>query len=176
MARYRSAPSFAHDRPTRLGVMLVNLGTPDAPTTAAVRRYLAQFLSDRRVIEIPRAVWKPLLHGVVLNVRASRSAQKYATIWTRDGSPLLVHSLRQRTLLLGYLGQRLKALGLPSDHAQIELGMRYGSPSISEALARLREGRCDRVLLMPLYPQYASSTTGSALDAVFSATRTMRRV
>jgi ferrochelatase len=167
---------FSHDQPTRLGVMLVNLGTPDAPTTAAVRRYLAQFLSDPRVIEIPRAVWKPLLHGVILNVRASRSAQKYATIWTRDGSPLLVHSLRQRTLLLGYLGQRLKALGLPSDHAQVELGMRYGQPSIDEAMSNLKEGRCDRVLVLPLYPQYAASTTGSAIDAIGLILRRLRRV
>src|ERR1700681_2459357 len=103
MGRYRSVPSFAHDRPTRLGVLLVNLGTPDAPTPKAVRRYLAQFLSDPRVVEIPRALWQPLLYGVILNVRPSKSAQKYAAIWTKDGSPLRVHSMRQRTLLLGYL-------------------------------------------------------------------------
>src|ERR1700681_3090853 len=108
MARYRSAPSFAHDRPARPGVLLINLGTPDAPTTAAVRRYLAQLLSDPRVIEISRALWATLLHGVILNSRPTKSAQKYATIWTKDGSPLLVHSLRQKTLMQGYLGQPLK--------------------------------------------------------------------
>jgi protoporphyrin/coproporphyrin ferrochelatase len=173
---HRPEPSFSHDRADRLGVLLINLGTPDAPTASAVRRYLAEFLSDPRVVEIPRALWKPVLHGIILRTRPARSAQRYATIWTPDGSPLLVHSLRQKTLLLGYLGQRLKALGLPADHAQVELGMRYGSPSIADALAKLREGGCDRVLLLPLYPQYASSTTGSALDAVYDAVRPMRRV
>ena len=174
MARYRSAPSFVHDRPTRLGVLLINLGTPDAPTTASVRRYLAQFLSDPRVVEIPRALWTPLLHGVILNSRPAKSAQKYATIWSKDGSPLLVHSLRQKTLLQGYLGQRMKGLGLPSDYAQIELGMRYGRPTIADAMGRLKAAGCDRVLVLPLYPQYAASTTGSALDAVFAAASQMR--
>ena len=169
-------PAFAHDRAARLGVLLINLGTPDAPTTKAVRRYLAQFLSDPRVVEIPRALWKPLLHTVILGVRSPRSAQRYASIWTMDGSPLLVHSLRQKTLLLGYLGQRLKAMGLPSDHAQIELGMRYGSPSIADAMVRLKQGACDRILVLPLYPQYAASTTASALDEVFAAASKMRRV
>ena len=134
-------PPFFHDRAARIGVLLVNLGTPDAPTTAAVRRYLAQFLSDPRVVEIPPVVWKPILHGVILNVRSARSARRYATIWTKDGSPLLVHSLRQKTLLTGYLGQRLKELGLPSDHAQVELGMRYGEPSIDGALDKLEARR-----------------------------------
>jgi len=169
-------PKFSHDRAGRLGVLLINLGTPDAPTTSAVRRYLAEFLSDPRVVEIPRVVWKPLLHGVILRTRPARSAQRYGTIWTKDGSPLLVHSLRQRTLLHGYLGQRLKILGLPSDHAQVELGMRYGAPSIAEALTKLRESGCERMLVLPLYPQYAASTTASALDAVFAAARAMRRM
>ena len=176
MTRYRSAPSFAHDRPTRLGVLLINLGTPDAPTTTAVRRYLAQFLSDPRVIEIPRALWAPFLHGVILNSRPAKSAQKYATIWTKDGSPLLVHSLRQKTLMQGYLGQRLKDLGLPSDFAQVALGMRYGQPSIESAMAKLEAEGCDRVLVLPLYPQYSSSTTASALDAINDSTGRQRRV
>lgn len=169
-------PLFAHDRAARLGVLLVNLGTPDAPTTPAVRRYLREFLSDPRVVEIPGALWKLLLYGVILNVRPAASAQRYATVWTKDGSPLRVHSLRQKTLLMGYLGQRLKALGLPSDRAQIELGMRYGKPSIAEALATLKEGGCERLLVLPLYPQYAASTTASALDAVFDWARRLRRV
>jgi protoporphyrin/coproporphyrin ferrochelatase len=169
-------PAFVHDRAARLGVLLVNLGTPDAPTKAAVRRYLAQFLSDPRVVEIPAAVWKPLLHAVILNVRSPRSAQRYATVWTKEGSPLLVHSQRQKTLLLGYLGQRLKVLGLPADHARIELGMRYGAPSIPDALAALKERDCDRILVLPLYPQYAASTTASALDEIFAAVKKMRRV
>jgi len=169
-------PAFAHDGALRLGVLLMNLGTPDAPTNAAVRRYLREFLSDPRVVEIPPALWKPLLHGVILNVRPANSARRYASIWTKEGSPLLVHSLRQKTLFLGYLGQRLKELGLPSDHARIELGMRYGTPSIADALWKLKEQRCTRVLVLPLYPQYAASTTASALDAVFTVLRSMRRV
>lgn len=176
MSRYLPEPPFSHDRAARLGVLLINLGTPEAPTAAAVRRYLAEFLADPRVVEIPPLAWKPILHGAILRVRPARSAQRYAMIWTKDGSPLLVHSQRQRTLLLGYLGQRLKALGLPSDHGQVELGMRYGAPSIQDALGRLREGGCNRVLVLPLYPQYAASTTGSALDAVYAATRAMRRM
>ena len=172
--RFLPEPAFAHDRPRRIGVLLINLGTPDAPTAAAVRTYLAEFLSDPRVIEIPRAAWLPVLHGVILRLRPAQSARKYATIWSKDGSPLLVHSLRQKTLLQGYLGQRMKALGLPSDYAQIELGMRYGRPTIADAMARLKAAGCDRVLVLPLYPQYAASTTASALDAVFAAASQMR--
>jgi ferrochelatase len=169
-------PAFTHDRAPRLGVLLINLGTPDAPTTAAVRRYLREFLSDRRVIEIPPALWAPVLHAVILNTRPAKSARRYASVWTSEGSPLLVHSLRQKTLLTGYLGERLKALGLPADHAQIELGMRYGSPSIAEALSKLKEAGCSRLLVLPLYPQYAASATASALDTVFAALKAMRRV
>jgi ferrochelatase len=176
MSRSLPEPPFAHDRAARLGVLLLNLGTPDAPTSSAVRRFLAEFLSDPRVVEIPRVAWMPLLHGVILRTRPARSAERYATIWTKDGSPLLVHSERLCTLLLGYLGQRLKTLGLPSDHALVELGMRYGSPSSADALDKLRAGGCERVLVLPLYPQYAASTTASALDAVFVATRRMRRM
>ena len=175
MARFRPEPSFTHDRPARLGVLLINLGTPEAPTAAAVRRYLGEFLADPRVVEIPRALWRPILHGVILRVRPARSARRYATIWT-DGSPLLVHSQRQKTLLLGYLGQRLKTLGLPSDHALVELGMRYGTPSIAQGVDALHDGGCDRILALPLYPQYAASTTASALDAVFAAAGRLRRV
>src|SRR5438067_7049788 len=176
MSRYRPEPKFAHDRAARIGVLLVNLGTPEAPTSGAVRSYLAQFLTDPRVVEIPRVVWRPLLHGVILRLRPARSAERYGRIWTKDGSPLLVHSQRQKTLLFGYLGARLKALGLPADHCQVELGMRYGRPSIEDALERLRQGHCDRILVLPLYPQYAASTTGSALDAVFSAAGRLRCV
>jgi protoporphyrin/coproporphyrin ferrochelatase len=169
-------PAFAHDRAARIGVLLVNLGTPDAPTRQAVRRYLAQFLSDRRVVEIPSALWKPFLHGVILNVRPERSAKRYATIWTKDGSPLLVHSVRQRTLLAGYIGQRLKELGLPSDHARVELGMRYGTPSIASAMDKLKAENCERILVLPMYPQYSASTTASALDIVFAVLSDRRRV
>ena len=127
---------FVHDRAPRSGVLLVNLGTPEAPTPAAVRRYLAEFLSDRRVVEIPSAIWQPILHGVVLRTRPARSAARYRKIWTNDGSPLAVHSAKQRVLLLGYLGQRLKKAGLPADLCPVEIGMRYGTPSIDSALAK----------------------------------------
>jgi len=170
------APPFAHDRTPRTGILLVNLGTPDAATPAAVRRYLAQFLSDPRVVEIPPLVWKPLLHGVILRVRPAKSARKYAAIWTKDGSPLLVHSLRQRSLLLGYLGQRLKAAGYPADLCPVELGMRYGNPAIAGAIDRLRAAQCERILVLPLYPQYSASTTGSAFDAVAAHLATARWV
>jgi protoporphyrin/coproporphyrin ferrochelatase len=176
MARDRPESGFTHDRAARLGVLLVNLGTPDAPTTAAVRRYLAEFLSDPRVVELPSVLWQPVLHGAVLRIRPAQSAARYRRIWTKDGSPLLVHSQRQKTLLFGYLGARLKTMGLPADHCPVELGMRYGNPSIATAMEKLRAENCERILVLPLYPQYAASTTGSAVDAVFAATRSMRRV
>ena len=157
-------------------MLLMNLGTPDAPTAAAVRRYLAEFLSDRRVVEIPSAVWQPILHGVILRVRPAKSARKYAAIWTNEGSPLLVHSMRQRALLLGYLGERLKGLGLPSDLAPVELAMRYGRPTVAGAMERLEAAGCDRILVVPLYPQYAASTTAAAMDAVYAHTRETRRM
>jgi len=158
---------FRHDQPFRVGLLLVNLGTPDAPTPAAVRRYLAEFLSDRRVVEIPPLLWKLILHGIILRTRPAKSAKKYASIWTSDGSPLLVWTMRQAQYLRGSLGERLKAQGLPPDLVQIEVGMRYGNPSIASALAKLKAARCDRILLLPMYPQYAASTTATACDAVF---------
>lgn len=175
MSAFLPEPPFEHDRPTRVGVLLVNLGTPEAPTAAAVRRYLAEFLSDRRVVEIPRAAWLPILHGVVLRVRPARSARKYATIWGADGSPLLAHSVRQRTLLMGYLGQRLKEAGLPADFAQVELAMRYGKPAIPDAIDRLRASGCDRILIVPLFPQYSASATAAVFDAVFTHMQRLRR-
>jgi len=173
--RYRAEPRFQHDAIPRVGVLLVNLGTPEAATPAAVRRYLAEFLADPRVVEIPRVAWRPLLHGVVLRTRPAKSAQRYAAIWTKDGSPLALHTNKQRVLLAGYLGQRLKSLGLPADHVMVEHGMRYGNPPLGAALDRLRAGGCARVLVVPLYPQYAASTTGSVVDAVASWLMHVRR-
>ncbi len=157
-------------------MLLVNLGTPDAPTAEAVRPYLAEFLSDRRVVEIPVFIWMLILHGVILRTRPAKSAVRYAAIWTKDGSPLLIHSRKQKTLLMGYLGQRMKAMGLPSDFAPVELAMRYGDPSIAGAMNRLRAAGCDRILAVPLYPQYAASTTASALDAVYAYAQQTRRM
>jgi ferrochelatase len=152
-------PPFRHDGMPRVGVLLVNLGTPDEPTSSAVRRYLAEFLSDPRVVEIPPFVWKLILHGIILRVRPSQSAAKYAKIWTPEGSPLL-------TISRALEGKVRAALG-PGQ--LVELAMRYGRPSIPEALARLRAAGAGRLVVAPLYPQYSSAATGSSLEAVFAA-------
>jgi protoporphyrin/coproporphyrin ferrochelatase len=176
MSSFRPEPPFDHDRRPRVGVLLVNLGTPDASTAPAVRRYLAEFLSDPRVVEIPRPVWLAILHGVILRVRPAKSAKKYELIWAKEGSPLLVHSVRQKVLLSGLLGERLKAQGLPADHVAVELAMRYGRPDVRGAMDRLKAAGCDRILVVPLYPQYAASTTASALDAVYAQAQRTRRM
>ncbi len=149
-----------HELAERCGVLLLNLGTPAAPDPAAVRRYLAQFLSDPRVVEIPAPIWWPILHGVILRTRPRRSAAKYASIWTAAGSPLLANSRRQALALGGELARRGMAL-------EVELAMRYGDPSIGAALQRLRERQVRRLLLVPLYPQYSATTSGSSMDGVF---------
>ena len=141
-------------------VLLVNLGTPDAPTPAAVRRYLAEFLWDPRVVEIPRPVWWLILYGFVLPTRPRRAARAYEKIWTTQGSPLLVHSLHQREAVAAALPQRV------GSDVTDELAMRYGRPSIPDALAKLRAAGLRRLLVLPLYPQYCGVTTGSVFDAV----------
>ena len=161
MARYRPEPAFDSARRARDAVLLVNLGTPDAPTAPAVRRYLAEFLADPRVVEIPRALWLPLLYGAILPVRARQSAEKYASIWLAEGSPLAVHSERQARLLRDWLDPRLGA-----DAPTVEYAMRYGRPSIGERLDRLHAAGCERIVVVPLYPQYAASTTASVVDAL----------
>ncbi len=155
---YLPEPPYTHGTPSRVGILLLNLGTPDAPTPAALRRYLKQFLSDRRVVEIPRAIWWLILNGIILNTRPRRSAEKYALVWGRDGSPLMVHAQRQARMLQGFLG---------NPNVIVELGMSYGNPSVESAIGTLRAQGCDRILAFPLYPQYAASSTASALDAVF---------
>ena len=162
-------PAYAHGTAPTTAVVLCNLGTPDAPTPAAVRRYLAEFLSDSRVVEIPRALWWPILHGVVLRVRPAKSARKYARIWTPQGSPLRVWTERQAQLLAGYLGQR-------GHRVDVQYAMRYGTPSIAAVLDQVKAGGADRILVLPLYPQYAASTTASAMDAVYAHVRTTRRM
>jgi ferrochelatase len=160
MPFYHKEPAHSHGAPSRTGVLLLNLGTPDAPTSAALRRYLKQFLSDRRVVEIPRAIWWLILNGIILNTRPRKSAEKYAQVWTKEGSPLMVHARRQTQLLRGFLGER----GIS---VEVELGMRYGNPSTRSAIEALKTRHCDRILVVPLYPQYAASSTASALDAVW---------
>lgn len=153
-----------------LGILLVNLGTPDAPTTPAVRRYLAEFLSDPRIVAIPRFLWMIILHGIVLRVRPKRSAQAYRSIWTDEGSPLLVISQRQATALEAELKPRL------GGSVSFALGMRYGNPSIPSALEQLRLRNVQRLLVLPLYPQYSATTTASIFDAVTSELQRWRRI
>jgi len=168
MPKYTGDADFKHGTPDTLGVLLVNLGTPDAPTTAAVRRYLAEFLWDPRVIEVPRPLWWLILHGVILRVRPKRSAEAYSKVWTDDGSPLLHWSIKQRAGLSRMLGAALQA------PVHVALGMRYGSPSIAEALDELRSANVRRLLVLPLYPQYSATTTASVSDAVFDVLKRWR--
>jgi ferrochelatase len=170
MPRFLPEPEHRHAAVGKTAVLLVNLGTPDAPTRRAVRRYLRQFLSDPRVVEIPRALWWPILHGLVLNTRPSASARRYARIWTPEGSPLRIHTEQQALLLAAQLGREVRA-PVVADHA-----MRYGKPSIPEVLARLRSEGCERILIIPMYPQYAASTSASAFDAVAVCLQQMRNV
>jgi ferrochelatase len=154
----RNAPESESTTP-RTAILLCNLGTPDAPTPKAVRRYLAEFLGDPRVVEIPRLLWWPILHGIVLRVRPARSAAKYASIWTPEGSPLAVWTDKQAKLLLGYLGQR-------GHRVVVKAAMRYGSPAIASVLDELKAAGVDRVLVLPLYPQYCAATTATVFDKV----------
>ena len=166
---FKPEPGHEHGRPARTAILLVNLGSPDEPTTPATRRYLAEFLSDPRVVEIPRFVWWPLLNFIVLNTRPAKSAAKYATIWTPEGSPLVVGTAKLARLLLGHLGER----GLP---VLVRHAMRYGNPSIASALDALRNEGATRILVLPLYPQYAAATTASVWDAVAQWSQTARHV
>ncbi|BCB28336.1 ferrochelatase [Sulfurimicrobium lacus] len=163
-------PTYQHGAPAKTGVLLINLGTPDAPTKTALRRYLKEFLSDPRVVEIPRLVWWPILNGIILNTRPAKSAQKYAQIWSAEGSPLAAHTRKQAKMLQGYLGERTRS------PLVVEYAMRYGNPSVASALASLKEQGCDRILAFPLYPQYAASSTATALDAVFQTLQQSRNM
>jgi ferrochelatase len=167
---YQTEPSYTHGTPTRTGILLVNLGTPEAPTPQAVRPYLEEFLSDPRVVEIPKAIWWLILNGVVLNTRPKKSAAKYATVWLPEGSPLRVHTVKQTVQLQGFLGERTKTPFV------VDYAMRYGNPSIPSVLRRLKEQNCQRILIVPMYPQYAASSTGTAFDAVFRELLQMRNV
>jgi ferrochelatase len=160
-------PEFTHGQKPRTGVLLVNLGTPSAPSASALRRYLAQFLSDTRVVEIPRLVWLPILHGIILRVRPAKSAAKYASIWMPEGSPLRVWTERQTTLLQGFLGER-------GHEVSVRHAMRYGEPSIGMQLSALKAEGATRILVVPLYPQYSAATTASVMDDVFAWGRQTR--
>jgi ferrochelatase len=160
MPRYAPEPAPNHGAPRRTGILLVNLGTPEAPTAAALRPYLKQFLWDPRVVEIPRPIWWLILHLFVLTLRPAKSAAKYAKIWMAEGSPLKVHTERQAKLLKGWLGETGAA------DVAVAWAMRYGQPSIASVLDRFKADGVERVLVVPLYPQYAASSTASVMDDV----------
>jgi protoporphyrin/coproporphyrin ferrochelatase len=156
-AKGESAPAAPHGRPSRTAVLLVNLGTPGEPTAPALRRYLAEFLADPRVVEIPRLVWWPILHGIILRTRPRRSAAKYKSVWMQEGSPLAVWTTRQAEALQAKLDARGHAIIV--SHA-----MRYGDPSIPSRLDALAAAGATRILVLPLYPQYSAATGGSVFD------------
>lgn len=160
MPQYKSAPHYEHGLPESLGILLVNLGTPDEPTPVAVRRYLGEFLSDPRVVELPRLIWLAILHGYILRTRPAKSAAAYQKIWTDQGSPLLLHSKDIAAAMQEKLSARL------SGSVNVELGMSYGNPSIPAALEKLHDQYVRRIVVLPLYPQYSGTTTASVFDAV----------
>jgi ferrochelatase len=155
-------PSVKHGR---IGVLIINLGTPDAPEAAAVRKYLAEFLSDPRVIEIPRFAWLPILHGIILRTRPKKSAHAYKQVWTEEGSPLAAITRRQSASLQKRLGEDVI----------VDFAMRYGNPGIGQSLENLIALGCERILVAPLYPQYCAATTATAMDAVYATLGKMRR-
>ncbi|MCB1622243.1 MAG: ferrochelatase [Thiothrix sp.] len=162
MSRYQRQKDFFHGKAESIGVLLVNLGTPEQPETGALRRYLREFLADSRVVEIPRLIWYPILYGAILPRRPVASAAKYRAIWTDKGSPLLVIGREQQQGLQTELERLLQG------PVQVELAMRYGNPSIRSALARLNEAGARRLIVLPLYPQYCAATTASTFDRVFA--------
>ncbi|HYD94338.1 MAG TPA: ferrochelatase [Noviherbaspirillum sp.] len=162
-------PPHTHGTLARTAVVLVNLGSPDEPTPSAVRRYLKQFLWDPRMVEIPRPVWWLILHGAILPFRSSKSAAKYASVWTNEGAPLLTHTRKQVMLLRGALGER-------GHEVTVVHAMRYGQPSLPDVLDQLKVEGCDRILILPAYPQYSATTTASIFDAAFSHYSRVRNV
>ena len=170
---FNTEPTFQHGDASKTSpataVLFCNLGTPDEPTAPALRRYLAEFLSDQRVVEIPRLLWLAILHGIILRIRPKKSAAKYASIWMPEGSPLKVWTQKQAALL----GTELATLG---HLVQTSYAMRYGNPSIASQLEQLKEQGVTRVLIMPAYPQYSATTTASVFDAVYTWAAKTRRL
>ncbi|WP_010161446.1 ferrochelatase [Sphingomonas sp. PAMC 26617] len=151
-------------KPRRIGVLLTNLGTPDGSDVRSVKRYLGEFLSDRRVVEISPLLWQPILRGIILNTRPKKSAHAYSMVWTEDGSPLAAITKAQNTALQGAFGPDV----------MVDWAMRYGKPAISERLQAMKDAGCDRILIAPLYPQYCAATTATANDRAFAALAKMR--
>ncbi|TKB47536.1 ferrochelatase [Thalassotalea mangrovi] len=170
MSRFVSAGKKLHNVQIETGVLLTNLGTPDAPTKPALRAYLREFLSDPRVVEIPRLVWMLILHGIILRVRPAKSAKLYKSIWTEQGSPLLVHSLAQKEKVAATIKQQF------GENVAVDIAMRYGNPGIVAALKNFQQLGVKRIIVLPLYPQYAGPTTGSTFDKVVSEVKQWRYV
>ena len=147
-----------------IGVLLVNLGTPDAPDAPSVKRYLAEFLSDRRVVEIPPIAWQPILRGIILNTRPKKSAHAYSQVWGEEGSPLMAITRRQSAALQDLLGERVR----------VDFAMRYGNPAIGDRLQAMMDAGCERILLAPLYPQYSAATTATVVDEASRKLAAMR--
>jgi len=167
---FNSQQNFDHEQATAIGILVTNLGTPDAPAKKEVRSYLKEFLWDPRVVEEPRWKWWLVLNGIILNIRPARAAEAYKKVWTEEGSPLLVIGKKQREKLQHSLSEKL------GDNIHVELAMRYGNPSIKKGLEALREKNCRKIIVLPLYPQYSATTTGSTFDAVSDVMKTWRRI
>jgi ferrochelatase len=167
---FQKEPPFTHGTQPKTGILLVNLGTPDEATPSAVRRYLKEFLSDQRVVEIPRVIWWLILNGIILNVRPKKTAKKYESVWMPEGSPLRVYTERQAQMLRGYLGEIVKS------PFKVVPAMRYGNPSIEAGINKLKKDGCENILVLPLYPQYAASTTASTFDQVARVLMRQRNV
>lgn len=161
--------TFQHGKTSKAAVVLVNLGTPQAPTAKAVRPFLREFLSDTRVVEIPRLIWWFLLNCIIVPFRSKKTAAKYAAIWTNEGSPLKIHTQKQATLLRGYLGET-------GHQVDVVPAMRYGQPALPDVLAELQKNGCERVLILPAYPQYSGTTTASIVDAVLAHYKNVRNI
>lgn len=158
--QYKGTANFSHDHPEKTGVLVTNLGTPDAPTSSALRRYLAEFLWDPRVVEVPRPIWWLILHGIILRIRPSRSAKAYASVWQPAGSPLLTHTASQAE------GIRKELQARYGNNIVVGFAMRYGNPSISKVLDEMQAQGVRQLLVLPLYPQYSASTSASTFDAI----------
>lgn len=166
--KYKGSPSFTHAQPDKIGVLITNLGTPQAPNKQALRPYLKEFLSDPRVVEVPRLIWWMILNLVILNIRPSRSAKAYSTVWTEQGSPLMVHTQNQADALRDSLKAKF------GDHVVVEFAMRYGQPSVDSVIDSMLQQGVRQLLVLPLYPQYCASTTASTFDAVADSFRQRR--
>lgn len=166
--KYQGSPTFTHSQQDKIGVLISNLGTPDEPKKGALRRYLKEFLSDPRVVELPRLLWTLLLNLVILNIRPARSAKAYDKVWTKRGSPLLYHTQDQSSALSEKLKQRF------GDDLVVDFAMRYGSPSIDSVIDGMLQQGVRKLLVLPLYPQYCASTTASTFDAVAASFKNRR--